>query len=304
MSDEKQLYQAPSASVDLDTHDADDVMVAYLGNRNAAYYLRVFKKFETGGGILSWNWAAFFITSPWFLYRRLWIWFFVFWLGLPFVAITVGVLTGALHPMLGFGMFCFMYFCLVPIFANYIFYRRALDHVATAKAVSPRIETQMAAAERLGGTNEMGGWIFAVIVYSLFTANLLFNVVPAVRQVNPSLRPIPQQMAPDPEVAAQVEAAVNVSIEAREVVELYYLENGRYPLNNDTVNFDPQVATDYVRSIWIHEGRIVIIFDESAHIHLRGEQLFLIPSYSGTGFAWVCDSVSINRSHLPARCSL
>lgn len=304
MTEDNDLYQAPAASVDLSTEDSDDVMVAYLGNKNAEYYLRVFKKFETGGGILSWNWAAFFLTSPWFLYRRLWIWFFVFWLGLPFVAITVGVLSAAIHPVFGMFMFVVMYFCLVPVFANFIFYRRALDHVAAAKSVSPRIETQMAAAERLGGTNEMGAWIFGVIVYSLFTANMLFNVIPAMKNVGKNLRSVPQEVAPNPEISLQVEAAVNASIESRQAVELYYLEHARYPLTNDEAETSSAVSEEHVSGTWIHEGRVIIIFNDSAHEHLRGEQLFMIPNYTGNGFAWSCGSASINKQYLPIRCRL
>lgn len=279
-------------------------MVAYLGHRNADYYLRVFKKFETGGGILSWNWSTFFFTSPWFLYRRLWIWFFVFWLGLPPVAITVGELSGLLHPTLGLLMALFMYFGLVPIFSNYIFYRRALVHVAAAKAVSPRLETQKSAAERMGGTNEMGAWIFGVIVYTLVGSSLIFSVIPAIKDGRVQRRPVQQEAQIESEIALQVDGAVNASLEARETVELFYLENLQYPLDNDAAGYTPNVSEHYISGMWIHEGRIVIIFNEDAVPELRGGQLFLIPSYNGAGFSWTCGSPSIKQHHLPTRCRL
>lgn len=304
MSEDNDLYRAPDASVDLTTEDTDEVMVAYLGNRNAEYYLRVFKKFETGGGILSWNWATFFFTSPWFLYRRLWIWFFVFWLGLPPVAITVGVLSSILHPLFGFGMFLFMYFGLVPVFANYIFYRRALVHVTAAKAVSPRLETQKSAAERMGGTNEMGAWIFAVIVYSLFTLNLIYSVIPAVQDGRIQRRPVPQEAQTNFEISLQVEAAVNASLEAREIVELYYLEHNQYPLDNQEAGYSPNLNQHFVSGMYIHEGRVVIVFSDTARPHLQDEQLFMIPEYNGAGFSWSCGSASIDKHHLPTRCRL
>ena len=203
-------------------------------------------------------------TSPWFLYRRLWIWFFVFWLGLPPVAITVGVLSAVLNPMFGLGMFLFMYCGLVPIFANYIFYRRALIHVTAAKAVSPRLETQMAAAERMGGTNEMGAWAFGLVVYSLFALNLFFTVIPAIEDGRIQRRPVQQEQQTNSAISRQLEVAINASLEAREIVELYYLENGRYPLDNDEAGYSPELHVEYLSGIWVHEGRIVIVFNETA----------------------------------------
>ena len=160
-------YQSPSAAVNLSTAAADDVLLAYLGNANRDYYLSVFAKFASGGGILSWNWAAFLVTAPWFIYRCLFSWFLVFWLGMPIIAIAVGIIFFALHPYAGLAAYFVIHFCLAPIFANYIYYRRVREHVASAKRLSPRRETQIAEAGRLGGTNATGAWVFAIIAYPL-----------------------------------------------------------------------------------------------------------------------------------------
>ncbi|MEL7186086.1 MAG: pilin [Pseudomonadota bacterium] len=304
LDDDNQLYQAPTASVDLTTEDADDVMAAYLGSRNGSYYLRVFKKFESGGGILSWNWAAFFCTAPWLLYRRLWIWFFVFFLGLPLVAFTVGTISIVIHPLFGLAVFIFMYFCLAPIFANFIFYRRALQHVSAAKKTSPRLATQISAAERIGGTNEMGAWIFGVIVYSLFTAGLVFSVIPAIRQLGAELGPAPKESVQQYDANRQIEAAVNVSIEARQQVELYYLEHSRYPLNDKEARLPTMAPHPYIETIYIDAGRVAIVFGETAATELRNESLFMIPTHDGARFSWSCDSSSIEWHFLPTRCRL
>lgn len=304
LGEDNPLYRAPSAPIDLPADDADDVMAAYLGSRNAGYYLRVFRKFETGGGILSWNWPAFFITSAWFLYRRLWIWFFVSWLGLPLVAFTAGAISSTLHPIFGLGVFVFVYFCLAPIFANYIFYHRAIVHVAAAKATSPRLETQVSAAERMGGTNAMGAWIFCIIVYSLSTANILFSVSTLTKQAGIKTRPVPMEVTENFEANLQSEAAVNATIEARQLVELYYMDHSRYPLDDTEAGFEYRGPYPNVKAIYILEGRVVIEFDATASPELRNESIFMIPSYNGAGFSWSCGSPSIDRAYLPTRCRL
>lgn len=40
---------------------------------NPTYYLPIFKRFENGSSLVSWNWAAFFFTLFWQAYRGLWI---------------------------------------------------------------------------------------------------------------------------------------------------------------------------------------------------------------------------------------
>ena len=39
---------------------------------NAGYYLQRFEDFDAGGSKLGWHWPAFFATSGWFVYRKMW----------------------------------------------------------------------------------------------------------------------------------------------------------------------------------------------------------------------------------------
>jgi len=50
---------------------------AAIGTKNQTYYLDKFETFDEKGGGLhpSWNWAAFFFTGFWALYRKLYGWF-------------------------------------------------------------------------------------------------------------------------------------------------------------------------------------------------------------------------------------
>jgi hypothetical protein len=59
-----------------------------IGDKSQDYYLGKFEDFDDKGPGLhaSWNWAAFFFTGFWALYRKMYGWFFAWW----FIA-TVGV---------------------------------------------------------------------------------------------------------------------------------------------------------------------------------------------------------------------
>jgi hypothetical protein len=54
---------------------------AFLGEKNQIYYLTKFENFDQQSSKLqaSWNWAAFFNSGVWALYRKMYGWFFAFW---------------------------------------------------------------------------------------------------------------------------------------------------------------------------------------------------------------------------------
>src|SRR5262245_4011395 len=39
---------------------------------NHHYYVPKFEEYDKGGSLMSWHWPAFFATSPWFLFRKMW----------------------------------------------------------------------------------------------------------------------------------------------------------------------------------------------------------------------------------------
>src|SRR3954452_22558269 len=55
--------------------------------KSAEYYVPKFEEFDKGGSQLGCHWPAFFVTTPWFLYRKMWGW------GLGNVAWFWGMLT-------------------------------------------------------------------------------------------------------------------------------------------------------------------------------------------------------------------
>lgn len=97
---------------------------AALGHKNSDYYVGKFLAFdEKGPGLhASWNWAAFFFTGFWALYRKMYGWFFVWW-----VLGTVGTtLLKVPNPQIQRGVgIAYIACCLgFAIFGNALYHRK------------------------------------------------------------------------------------------------------------------------------------------------------------------------------------
>src|SRR5882672_469584 len=67
---------------------------------NSEFYLPKFEEFDKGAAKLGWHWPAFFVTTPWFVYRKMWGWgmgnLAYFWGMLTFVGpIAIGIAAGS-----------------------------------------------------------------------------------------------------------------------------------------------------------------------------------------------------------------
>jgi hypothetical protein len=104
-----------------------------IGEKNRGYYLAKFQAFdEQGPGLhASWNWAAFFFTGFWALYRRMYGWFFAC------VAANAAALTFAKVPNAPVYQAVLIVFCLLwlafAIFADSLYYRRVKARIFAAR---------------------------------------------------------------------------------------------------------------------------------------------------------------------------
>ncbi len=292
-------YAAPATEVEIETDLSDQLMVAYLGRENPDFYLRAFSKFDAGGGILSWNWPAFLCASPWFLYRRLWGWFAVSWILLPIVAVFVGGMVSALHPVAGAATITFIWFFLPALFANRLFYGRAKADVNEARSMSPRLETQVVEAERRGGTYATGAWVFGIIAYAVFGLTI-YQAVQAYRSALEGMSQGPT--AAYTTAPIEVREAVAAAEPAMQAVEDFFDEHGRFPVNNSEAQYRQVPSEPAVSRMFVDEGRVVIEFSNQAHEDVAKEQLFMIPAIGSEELIWTCGSASIKYDLLPRDC--
>ena len=150
----------------------------------AEYYGRRFRRFETGGGVLSWHWPALFITSIWLLYRKMWLYAAIYTLGLPIaLGLVIGILAAAVDTAAVAGLdialvsvsllYLIFTFILAPLFANWIYYRRVRRKVEKISAEIPSDVLRSAELARIGGTN-----IAAPIIF-LFLALVFRQMFPS-----------------------------------------------------------------------------------------------------------------------------
>ena len=129
--------------------------VGLFAGKNAEYYKAKFRKFEIRGVETfapTWNWAAFLFTFWWMLYRKLYLWAFL-WLLLTFIPY--------------FGL---VFWIAAGITGNYLYYRHAMSRIRDARSAQPPHQLPTVLAE-LGGVNE---WVIPVAIVVTLGFLLLF----------------------------------------------------------------------------------------------------------------------------------
>lgn len=146
---------ATSTANPLPTGDTAYLYRATIGPRGQDYYLRHFARFDgEGKSGSSWNWAAYWSTFNWLVYRRMWGWALLY----------VGSVTGSALLVFGLGKLLLNYsdttalllflllltvaFVLPGLYANAWFYTHCNEKISAALRATPDVR---AAATALAG---------------------------------------------------------------------------------------------------------------------------------------------------------
>lgn len=292
-NDSASIYRAPESETVVAT--GGNGLAAYVGPKNAEYYAAVFERFEKQGGTVSWNWPAFFISSTWFLYRKMWLNSFLYWIVLPIVVTVVSLSVaslsdGGLDPsIVYYALNVPITFILVPIFANRLYYRHAQKKVEKVAASTGSPEEQSAELARIGGTSNIA--LIVLLVLGIAMMGVLAAIaIPAYQ---------------DYTIRAQVAEGLNLAAGPRAAVTERYMATGELVADNDAAGLPAadQITGTYVSSVDIYRGTIVIEYGNAAHPLLQGKSLMLNPDLSSPGVLdWTCGSAMIEPQHLPAAC--
>ncbi len=290
--DSDSIYRAPAS--DTSFAPTGDFLAAYVGPKNADYYLRHFENFRTQNTSVSWNWPAFFLTTLWLLYRKMWLNALAYWLGLP-ISLTVlsTVITMVAGPAAGslfyYAAYALIALLLLPMFANRIYYRHAQAKVDKTAARSSTAEQQSAELARIGGTSNVALIVVPIVLIAL-VGILAAIAIPAYQ---------------DYTIRAQISEGLSLSGGPKAAVAEYFLDTGELPVNNEIAGLPPanSITGSYVSSLAIDAGTVVITYGNQAHVMINGETLLMTPeAESGNGVIWTCSSPSIQPRHLPAAC--
>lgn len=276
--------------------------------KNADYFVPRFEDMDNGGSRFGWNWPAFFITGPYFLYRKMWLagFLYIFW---PFILMLPLGILAALMPnsaaLLG-GLAILLYLAswfVMPICAN-AFYWSKIN--ALIRNLPRNVATQPDKRQRRLANN--GGTTIAVpLVVFLFGGFGWLGIVAAIS--------IPAYQ--DYMIRAQVSEGIYYAGDAKSAVVHFYGSRKTWPADNAEAGFGG-TNNKFIESIEIDRGSVIVTYGGEANEKLRGGRLAFVPGLNATGgVVWVCgdgptpDGVTLSdgprgiemeEKYLPANC--
>ncbi len=281
------IYQAPES--DSIPPGDEDLLGIFVGPKNSHYYAHAFGKFAAGSNV-KWNWPAFFITLPWLLYRKMWLYSLGYLFGIPIVFSIIELIL--VSPAVGGGtLYVIFSFVLVPMFATRLYYKHARNKIGNIKARTHSVEEQRFEIARAGSTSIIGVIVVVILL-----------VVPAVVGIIAAIS-IPAYQGYT--VRAQVSEGLNISGGAKAAVAKYFYENNQFPLDNATVGLSPatEIQGRYVSSVKIETGNITVTYGNQADRSINGKSLVLRPENMGQTVSWACiNSDDIKPNVLPTAC--
>lgn len=113
-----------------------NLYVAVIGEKKTAYYLDKFQQFDQqeSGLKASWNGSAFLFSGFWLLYRKIYPWFFAYWMG-EAVAVCLVIFNVADSSKALDVVFCITlaFHLSCGIYGNFIYHKRVNKKIERAK---------------------------------------------------------------------------------------------------------------------------------------------------------------------------
>ncbi len=248
---------------------------------NSGYYLKYFEQFDAGESKASWHWPAFFVSSWWCLYRKMWLpgiltlvwpWILAFILG-----ITFAITQPPPAVMIGIGgILLIAPYILLPIFANALYWRHIHGLVQRLpNSVASVPEKRIARLERNGGTGV--GPMIAVLVGGGFIFIFVFGILAAIA--------IPAYQ--DYTISSQITEGLNLAGPLKAAVAEHYAQTGNWP-DQAELGVDPP-SGNFVTEVSVSGGSVVITYGNQVNPKLAGQKLAILPGVTAMGdVIWAC----------------
>jgi tetratricopeptide (TPR) repeat protein len=154
---------------------------ALIGERNQEYYLTRFKQFDQLGTGLkrSWNWPAFFFNHPWFLYRKMYGWFFAFSISVPVIFKPINMFVDLAIEKTPWAGIILLPILLTPqllygFFGNSLYHKHIKKKIAVAQLT---IKDEAKLLEHLGKGKGVNRWVIwvglAIPVFGILAAIII-----------------------------------------------------------------------------------------------------------------------------------
>ncbi len=246
--------------------------------KNVDYYLPKFEALDAGGAKPGWHWPAFFVTTPWYLYRKMYLWGLLN-LAYPFIAlIAFSIVIAASRPSAAVTTVLLLILFLAPsallaIFANALYWKHVNKVIhGMPKSIAQQPDKRVRRIEREGGTS-LGAMLGIVLGGGVFVSGILAAIA------------IPAYM--DYTIRAQVTEGLNLASGLKAEIADYYRQRKSWPEQSDLGSGMP--AGKYVSGIEVQGGSIVITFGNQANTHLQNQRLVLSPALAmDDDITWIC----------------
>ncbi len=141
----------------------DEETIRLFVQKNADYYIAKWKIMAASGSKISWNWSAFFFTSLWFGYRKMFLYAFLY--------LLLNVLS--VVPLYGF----FLWLALwvgVGMFGNYLYAKKTYEKLFVLRQAYPEEQDFKSTVAKEGGTSIFGIIVVIVIAIAIYVSLIIF----------------------------------------------------------------------------------------------------------------------------------
>lgn len=153
---------------------------AYLGEKNQAYYLEKFERFDRqdDGMHVSWNWGAFSFFVIWPLYRKMYLWSFSILIISAIFKVIESHATSALL-LLFAGSLDISLIVAFVVFSNALYHRKVKKEIATAQRMTRNDNDLIEILREKGGVNSWAVWVFWISLLITITGIVAAVAIPA-----------------------------------------------------------------------------------------------------------------------------
>jgi type IV pilus assembly protein PilA len=268
-----------SAPLAADAQRLSDYEAAVGPNRE--YYLPKFEQYDEAGTSASWHWPAFFVTSPWFIYRKMWL-PGILNIAYPWLLTLVMAIVAAaakLPPVVTGGLYLLLLAApsfVLAAYANPMYYRhvrKLIDRLPGSVAALP--DKRQLRLERQGGTGV--GAMIGILAGGFFVALFFIGIIAAIS--------IPAYQ--DYTIRSQVTEGLNLASGVKAEVAEFYSENHRWPDQADLPSDAP--TGKHVSAIRVRGGSVIIVFGNEANKLIQNQGLALTPALdTNDEIRWIC----------------
>ncbi len=270
---------------------------AFLGPEKAAYYSPIFQRFDAGGSALSWNWPAALITQLWMLYRGMFLWGFLgypilSWVASLVVTLTLTAALGKSGTLIAYAVTLVGSFVVTGLFGNKILH----DHVH--KMINRSGTLGLSPQARREWLIRKGSGNFVIVIVLFFVAIAIIGILAAIA--------IPAYQ--DYVIRSQVSEGAMLAGNVKTAVVDYYSSKGRFPSNNLDADLPGpgNLHGKYVTGIEVSDDIIRVTYGGQANTAIAGKILVYEGSVSTQDgrVTWRCNTAAntVPVKYLPIVC--